>query len=120
MFGYGGSDCLFDGVVLLQFVDWLLVVFDVLGLDQVNFVGYLMGVLIVGGFVVMYLVWFEWVVLLNGVFCWDVVVSVVVKVCVGQIKQGVFDLEMFLNCWFGEMFIELDVCVKVVFWLLEV
>jgi len=100
--GHGESRRLAEDAGLEDFVGWLSVFFDDLGVERVNLAGHSMGALIAGGAAATFGKRIARVALLNGVYRRDAKASAAVIARAKEIGKGAIDFDGPLLRWFGE------------------
>lgn len=100
--GHGMSDKLTPGASLEDFVAWLSVFLDDLGLDGVSLAGHSMGALVSGGAAATFGKRIHRVALLNGVHMRDAAAKAAVIARARLIRDRVIDVDGPLRRWFGE------------------
>lgn len=115
--GHGGSDLLGDGARLPQYVAWVAMVIEALGLGQVSVAGHSMGALIATGLAVERPDLVERLAVLNGVFRRSVVARVAVEARADEIALGKNDIVQPLARWFDENPAQQAIRAQVAGWL---
>ncbi len=100
--GHGESPRLKYGARLPEFVAWLGIFFDEMGLARVNLCGHSMGALIAGGTAATFGDRIARVALINGVFRRSAEAHAAVMARVREIERGSIDLTGPLARWFGD------------------